>query len=219
MLLTRLQSHIPPLENGDCLDRVEFERRYTNMPAVKKAELVAGIVYMASPLRFMHAQPHAGIITWLGIYHAATPGTQLGDNATVRLNAVNEPQPDALLFCEGGPCSIDADGYVVGPPEFVAEIAGSSASYDLTTKKDVYVRNGIREYLVWQVETDRIDWWQLQAGVYVPLPVGSDGVIKSRVFPGLWLDCPALERRDLARVLAIGQQGLESPEYRTFCPR
>jgi len=94
---------IPPLENGDKLTRVEFERRYHAMPNLKKAELIEGVVYVASPLRFRsHGKPHAYIMTWLGIYEAATPGVELGDNATVLLDADNEPQPDALLRIETG---------------------------------------------------------------------------------------------------------------------
>ncbi|HAC62510.1 MAG TPA: Uma2 family endonuclease, partial [Cyanothece sp. UBA12306] len=63
---------IPPLENGDQLTRYEFEQRYQQMPDVKKAELIEGIVYMASPLRFtQHGEPHALIMAWLGGYWLA----------------------------------------------------------------------------------------------------------------------------------------------------
>ena len=91
----------PPLENGDRLTRAEFERRYEAMPEVKKAELIHGVAYMGSPVRFgKHGQPHARLLTWLGTYAALTRGVGLGDNATVRLDADTEPQPDALLRIE-----------------------------------------------------------------------------------------------------------------------
>ena len=90
---------IPPLENGEQLTRAEFEYRYEKMPNLKKAELIEGIVYMASPLRIKkHGNPHARIITWLGAYWSTTSGIDLGDICTVRLDAENEPQPDALLI-------------------------------------------------------------------------------------------------------------------------
>ena len=92
------KNSIPPLESGDQLTQVEFEQRYAQMPDVKKAELIEGVVYMASPLRIkQHGEPHASIVTWLGVYKASTPNVQLGDNCTVRLDPDNEPQPDALL--------------------------------------------------------------------------------------------------------------------------
>ncbi len=124
---------IPPLESGDKLTRAEFEQRYAAMPHVKKAELIEGTVYMASPLRItQHGDPHARIMAWLGVYWAATPGVQVGDNPTVRLDADNEPQPDALLRIEAGQSTISEDGYVEGAPELIVEIAASSASLDLT---------------------------------------------------------------------------------------
>ena len=68
------------------------------MPHHLKAELIEGIVYMASPVRAKrHARPHARIMGWLVAYEAATPGVEVLDNATVRLDIDNEPQPDALL--------------------------------------------------------------------------------------------------------------------------
>ena len=121
--LTQKQT-IPNLENGDRLTQVEFERRYS-ASTVKKAELIEGIVYMASPLRItQHGEPHAFIMGWLLLYRASTPGVQLGDNSTVRLDADNEPQPDALLRIEkGGQSIISEDGYVEGSPELIVEIA------------------------------------------------------------------------------------------------
>jgi Uma2 family endonuclease len=176
-------SRVPPLANGDRLTQIEFERRYNAMPDVKKAELVEGVVYMASPLRFEpHAEPHADLIVWLGIYKIATPGVRLGDNPTIRLDLDNEPQPDAVLLLDAtarGQSYLGEEGYVEGAPELVAEVAASSAAIDLGDKKRSYRRNGVCEYLVWQVFDRRIDWFSLQNGDYVALPLGKDGIIRS----------------------------------------
>jgi Uma2 family endonuclease len=135
------------LESGDALSeplrerlsRTEFERRYQAMPQVKKAEFIEGVVYVASPVRIRkHANPHGQMITWLGVYEAATPGVMLGDNPTVRLDLDNEPQPDALLRIDeakGGQSRISEDDYIEGAPELIVEIAASSASYDLHDKR------------------------------------------------------------------------------------
>jgi hypothetical protein len=85
------------LESGDRLSRQEFERRYQAMPQIKKAELIEGVVYMASPVRVSrHGQPHSDIMTWLGNYRSATPGVMVCDNTTVRLDAGNEPPTGCL---------------------------------------------------------------------------------------------------------------------------
>ena len=211
---------IPPLESGDRLNRYEFERRYHAMPHLKKAELIEGVVYLPAALRFRsHGQPHGRLMTWLGVYEASTPGVALGDNSTVRLDLDNEPQPDAVLMIEesaGGQARLSDDDYVEGAPELVAEIAASSATIDLHDKKRAYRRNGVREYIVWQVCEQKLDWFYLQEGEYISLPVDEDGVIRSRVFPGLWLAVDNLLAENMVRVLAVLQEGLDSPERVPF---
>lgn len=212
---------IPPLENGDKLTRHEFERRYHAMPNLKKAELIEGVVYVASPLRIKsHGEPHAYIMTWLGVYKAATPGIGFADNATVLIDTDNEPQPDALLRIEtGGQSRINKDDYVEGAPELIVEIAASSASYDLHEKLKVYRRNQVQEYLIWRVYDHQFDWFRLQQGEYIQLQPNADNIICSQIFPGLWLDKIALLRGDLGTVLAVLQQGLASPEHENFISR
>ena len=212
---------IPPLENGDKLTRHEFERRYHAMPNLKKAELIEGVVYVASPLRIKsHGEPHAYIMTWLGVYKAATPGIGFADNATVLIDADNESQPDALLRIEtGGQSRINKDDYVEGAPELIVEIAASSASYDLHEKLKVYRRNQVQEYLIWRVYDHQFDWFRLQQGEYIQLQANADNIICSQIFPGLWLDKIALLGGDLGTVLAVLQQGLASPEHENFISR
>ena len=204
----------PLLENGDRLFRPEFERRYQSMPEVKKAELIEGIVYMPSPARFKHhSLPHGMLATWLGNYQAYTRSVLVGDNATVRLDLDNEPQPDLLLLQlpeHGGQARFSEDDYVEGPPELVVEIVASSRAYDLHQKKDAYRRNGVREYLAWITEEARVVWWELRDGAFVELAPDADGLLKSAVFPGLWLDAAALLRGDLRAVLDALRGGLES---------
>lgn len=215
-----LTTHLPPLESGDRLTRQEFEHRYQTMPQIKKAELIEGVVYAASPVRMAnHGRPHAALIGWLLVYKAATPGVDLGDNATVRLDLDNEPQPDALLRIEpevGGNSCITDDDYVEGPPELIAEIAASSASYDLNDKLNAYRRNEVQEYIVWQIYENRLDWFSLQEGRYVSLQPDEAGVIRSQIFPGLWVAVNALRQGDLAQVLAVLQQGLQTAEHQAF---
>jgi Uma2 family endonuclease len=215
-------AHIPPLVAGDRLTRAEFERRYTAMPDVKKAELIEGVVYMPSPVSTdYHAAPHCDIVTWMGTYRAMTPGVQGGDNGTLRLDLDNEPQPDGFLriLPECGGRSRTVDGYTEGSPELVAEVAASSASYDLHDKLNAYRRNGVQEYVVWRVWDRAVDWFVLRNGRYQLLALTADGYYVSEVFPGLWLDPAALVRGDLARVLSVLQQGLASPEHAALVVR
>ena len=211
---------IPPLEAGARLTRSEFERRYHAMPHVKKAELIEGVVYMPSPVRYnVHGQQTGKMSVWLGTYYAATPNTGFADNATVLLDPDNEAQPDVLLRLDaavGGKSWVNAKGYLEGAPELVVEVAASTESYDMHDKLRAYRRNGVQEYIVWRVYDQQIDWFKLEAESYVPLSPDRSGVIRSQVFPGLRLDVKAMLKEDLAKVLAVLQKGLGTPEHKAF---
>jgi hypothetical protein len=211
---------IPPLRHGERLTREEFERRYSAMPHVKKAELINGVVHMPSPVRSrQHGRPHSHLHTWLGNYEAATPGVESNIDTTVRLDLGSEPQPDSMLFIDparGGQVRIGADDYVEHGPELAAEIAASSAGFDLGEKLLAYQRNRVREYIVWSVLERQLDWFVLRGDRYEPLTPDAEGVFRSAVFPGLWLDAPALLRGDLAAVLACVQKGTATAEHATF---
>jgi Uma2 family endonuclease len=208
---------IPPLENGDRLTRAEFERRYDAMPELKKAELIDGEVYIPSRVRHgRHSHPHSLLVTLLGNYETGTPGVEAGDNGSVRLDLNNEPQPDAYLIIRpehGGQVQISADDYIEGAPELVVEVVSSSASYDLGKKFNAYLRNGVREYVVWRVLDRELDWFVNRAGRFERMSPAPDGLLRSTVFPGLWLDPAALVRGDKATVKASLEQGLNSPEH------
>lgn len=212
---------IPPLRSGDHLTRDEVERRYQAMPDVNKAELIEGVVYMQSPVSAEeHGEPQFDLIGWLGVYRAHTAIVRGGTNATVRLDLDNEPQPDGYLrlLPECGGQARLVDGYVTGAPELIVEIAASSASYDLHEKLNVYRRNGVREYVVWRVWDAAVDWFVLRGGRFEPLPL-ADGIYRSEVLPGLWLDPAAVVRSDPAEVLRVLQQGLASPEHAALVAR
>ena len=201
---------VPPLESGERMTRFEFERRYeASLPSVK-AELIEGVVYVASPVSLDHGDDHSDLIAWLGAYRAITPGVRVSDNATVRLDLDNEPQPDVHLRYELSDLNRREDKYLSGAPELVAEVAASSASIDLHEKFRAYQRNGVREYIVWRVYDHAIDWFALEGGVYVRIERDEAGVVHSRVFPGLRLAVQALLDGDMERVMRE-QLGAGSP--------
>jgi len=208
------------LHEGLRLPRAEFERRSAERPDLKNVELIDGVVRMPSAVRYAsHAKPHAAIVGWLFAYAAATPGVHVVDNATLRLDGDNDLQPDAALQIDpgaGGQARVSADDYVEGAPELVAEIAASSASRDLREKLHVYRRNGVREYLVWRVPEGRLDWFELVRGAYRARAADAGGVVRSVVFPGLWLDAGAILRDDLAAVLRTLHAGVADPSHAAF---
>jgi Uma2 family endonuclease len=193
------------------------------MPGLKKAELLEAVVYMPSPVRVeQHGEPHLNLAFWLAAYKGMTNGVRGADNATVRLDLNNEPQPDALLFIDparGGQARISDDGYLENAPELVAEVAASTAAFDLRVKFETYRRNQVREYLVWRVPDQAVDWFAWRQGQYEPLGPATDGLLKSEAFPGLWLDVPALLRGDVLALFDVVRQGAATPEHAAFVAR
>ena len=206
----------PELHNGDHLGASEFWRRYQRLPKVKKAELIQGIVLMASPTRTdTHADPDGFMLGLLFTYASANPGVKSSANGTVKLGPDDIVQPDSSLRRlpeAGGRARVDAEGYLVGAPELVVEIAASSVSIDCREKKDSYRRAGVNEYLVWRTEDNAIDAWMLVEETYEPLLPEPDGTVRSRVFPGLWFDLPALLAGDAARALGTLQNGIHAAQ-------
>lgn len=211
-----------PLVGGERLDQKTFHARYENMPKHVKAELIGGIVYMSSPLRVDHGDPHGEVVTWLKIFKAATPGTRSLDNATTILSDYSEPQPDACLLIlpeYGGQTGLNEKGYILGSPELGAEISLSTEDYDLHVKLPEYEKAGMKEYIVFLPRQEQVLWFVQRGEGFEPLTPGADGILRSEFFGGLWLDPAAILRCNTNRVLEVLRHGLASPEHAQFLKR
>jgi Uma2 family endonuclease len=211
---------LPELHSGDVMSREEFHRIYEQMPEDFKAELIGGVVYVASPLKRAHGTSHIPLLAVIFAYQSATPGVECADNTTVILGEGSEPQPDIYLRilpeC-GGRSRSTADDYVDGPPELIVEVANSSRSIDLHSKREDYSRHGVLEYLVLAVKDHRFHWFDLTAaGPEIPV---DDGIIRVRNFPGLWIDVQGVLTKAHAKLMETLQRGLATPEHAAFAAR
>ena len=213
---------IPPLEPGDRLTHTEFLKRYRRMRLNIKAERIEGIVHMAAAAAVsadFHGRPHADIMGWLSVYRSLTPGVAAADNSTLFLDIDNDPQPDACLYIlpsHGGRTTMTDEGYIQGSPELIVEIAASSVSFDLGAKLNAYRRNGVLEYIVHRTYDGEIDWFVLRDGQYEKQPVDGEGLHRSEVFPGLWLDAQAMIEGNLAKALSVLQSGISCAAHAQF---
>ena len=209
---------IPPLEPGDHLDQPTFHERYEAMPPGFRAELIEGVVIVPSPVSLTHGVYHSRMMAWTAFYQSATPGTETADNTTTVLSRKNEPQPDVSLFLledRGGQMRVEGK-FLAGAPELVVEVAYSSAAYDLNDKLRAYEKAGVREYVVLVIHEREVRWFRREENKFVPLPLDTDGVFRSRVFPGLWLNAAAAIQADSAKILQTLQTGLASAEHGAF---
>jgi Uma2 family endonuclease len=207
-----------PLVEGERLDQPTFHALYEAMPPGTRAELIGGVVHMPSPLGYDHGRAHVPAIVWLSHYTEDTPGVEVLDNATTILGWKSELQPDGMLriLPDWGGQTRNEGGYVHGAPELVVEIARSTRYVDLGPKLADYERAGVQEYLVHALGPDAIFWFRQEQGSLVQIPVDEDGLYRSRVYPGLWLDPQALLQRDIRQLRAVLDLGLATPEHAAF---
>lgn len=210
---------LPSLENGDRLDQKTFHARYEAMPEHVRAQLIRGVVFMASPQKIPHGWNQSLLHRWLDEYAEATPGTLTLLNTTNILGDEDEVEPDACLLIHpdcGGQTWFDEDLYLNGPPELVGEIAWSSESIDLHLKKTAYEKGGVREYVVVALRQKKVYWFVRKRGKLKEISPGADGLLRSETFPGLWLDPAAFLNEDRKRVLEVVRSGLEDPQHAAF---
>ena len=215
--MSTVKQEMEPLRPGQRLSVQEFLRRWEAMPELKFAELIEGIVYMPSPQTSDHGRTEFRLDGWLALYVAHTPGCDGGAQSTW-LMLQSAPQPDSYLWIlpvYGGQSRIQGK-FHVGAPEWAGEICLSSAAYDLSAKKALYQKAGVQEYVAVLLEEKEIRWHRLEKGAYKLCPPTARGIYRSSVFPGLWLDGPALLRQDLPRMLQTLERGLQSTAHTTF---
>jgi Uma2 family endonuclease len=217
----------PPLVAGDRLTSAEFFERYKQMPRGVKARLIDGVVYIegvggvASPVGSKHARTTGRVGTWLGYYALRTPVVCEGDNATIDLGDPRMPQPDNMLWVLeefGG--RVHDDGKIFhGTPELIIEVAETSRSTDLGPQLRDYERAQVREYVVFALDPNEIYWHRWSNGRLEPVTPDADGIYRSLVFPGLWLDPAAFWADHRPALVATLERGLASPEHAAFVAR
>lgn len=213
--LIEQQAVTDELVAGDHLTADEFFRRWEKMPGLKRAELIDGRVYMPSPVGLTHGRSQKSSMYWLTHYETFVPQCECIDSATVIFSNKDVPQPDAFLRWRNGPTK-DINNYLNGAPELIVEVSHSTAAYDLHEKKELYARSGVKEYIVPLIGKREVLWFVLSNGVYKPLAISADGLFRSTVFPGLWLDPIALLNFDTKRLREVVDLGVNSPEFAAF---
>ncbi len=212
---------LAPLEAGQRMGQPEFHLRYEAMPPGVRCELIDGVVFMPSPVGDRHSETVFLTTLWLGRYAASTPGVKGSSEGSTALDDTIEVQPDIavrILPEFGGKPHRRGDLYR-GAPDLVVEVAMSSRSYDLGSKRAAYERAGVLEHLVILPITREISWHVLRDGRLVRIAPGPDGLYRSDAFPGLWLDPGALFDEDAAALLATLERGLASAEHGAFVAR
>jgi Uma2 family endonuclease len=173
-----------PIRQGDCT----FEEFLDLIPDGEKADLIDGVIYMASP----DNTDASDLTGWLGaILYTFVEMKGLGkvyqSRVAYRLGRKRGPEPD-LGFV---PKELEASrrrGYIDGPPALAMEIVSpESVGRDYVLKRAQYEQAGVREYWIIDPDEQRATLLVLRQGHYEEVaPV--DHVLASEVVPGFRLD-------------------------------
>jgi Uma2 family endonuclease len=208
------------LFTGQRLTQERFHALYEQTPKHFRADLVNGVVYVSSPLRNPHGRWHKRILGILCDYEEATPGVEAFINTSLIVDHGNEPQPDATLCIEpelGGASDETEDEYMTGSPEMVIEVADTSKRLDLGEKRLAYQDAGVLAYIVVNIPDRKVHLFDLKKDL--ELKPGADGVLRSQVFPGLWIGTKQFFDRSSRGCREVLEHGLASPEHARFVKR
>jgi Uma2 family endonuclease len=214
-----IHPHTPPLQNGDRLDQKTFHERYKAMPEYFRAELIGGVVCVMPPNKALHGRCKAKLVSWLAEYQDATPGTEALSACTTILGPQSEPQPDGCLLIlpeYGGQTWANDDDYLCGAPEWIGEISDGTESLHLEQKKLDYEKAGVREYMVAAIRPREIFWHVRRGGKFERVTPDGDGVFRSEMYPGLWLDAVAFLDCDSKGIHTVLREGLASSGHAAF---
>lgn len=218
-MTSSLLNYPPLIRPGDHMSLEEFLERWEQMPGLKFAELIAGTVYMPSPVFLAHMRLDSRVQGLCSVYCMKSLGVESGTNGTWLMSG-SAPQPDCAIriLPEFGGHTTVKGGLVSGAPEFVVEVCHSSRAYDLGPKLSLYQIAGVGEYLAILVEEGRFEWRILVNGSY-ELMTPDAGVYRSQILPGLWINSSAFWNEDSPTLLQTLEAGLASQEHQDFVAR
>ena len=133
-------------------------------------EIIEGVKFMAPSPGFGHVSVTANLVTTIGVHARINKlGVAIADNFDVHFPDGNLFKPDFIFVSAQKAKSLfeNPNSTLHGIPDMVAEIfSRSTMKRDLGIKKDVYERNGVREYWIINPWGENIQVYILQDGKY-----------------------------------------------------
>ena len=133
-------------------------------------EIIEGVKFMSPSPNIRHSNVIINLITAVGNYVKENKlGFLFQDNMDVHLPDGNVFRPDfAFVSAASKNLVIDnPDDRFHGVPDMVAEVFSRSTMHrDITVKKDIYERNGVKEYWIINPWSESIEVYLLRDGKY-----------------------------------------------------
>jgi Uma2 family endonuclease len=180
----------------------------------QKADLIDGVIYMASPENTDANDLFVwliGLIADFSDYHDL--GKVYGSRVAVRLDKQNAPEPD-IVFVHKDHLSRIERGGIAGACDLAVEIVSpDSVERDYEKKRKQYERYGIREYWIIDEELEKVTLYRLGPNKKYREVKPRKGELRSEVLTGFWLrprwiwQQPRRKKADVfSEILSRGQE-------------
>lgn len=182
-------------------DLIDFDLFCTLVPDGHKADLIDGVIYMASP----DSLPANSIGIFLShlidgyISEKGIAGFVYSSRVACRFDNHNGPEPD-VLYVRPERSDILEETCVRGAPDIAVEIVSRDSRHrDYNDKRQLYERAGVAEYWIIDPLQTRCEFLRLKDGRYEFIPLERNSIFRSQVIPGFWLNVDWLFVRPLPK--------------------
>ena len=174
---------------------------YALVPDRQKADLLDGVIYVASPDTY-HGDQYTNFLARLlaGFCEARDLGKVFGSRFAFRLSPHRCPEPDVAVVLASRLHLVDDHGMTGGPDVAVEVVSRDSRTRDYRDKRRIYEESGVSEYWLVDPIKGRADFLVLEAGKYQSAVLDDGSIFRSRVLPGFFLDGRWLFGEDLPKV-------------------
>ena len=170
-------------------DLVTIEEFYCLVPDGQKADLLDGVIYLASP-DTRRSDRLSGFIKFLlqGYADIRGLGEVYGSRFAFELSQFRAPEPD-IAFVRTERLHLVSERRMVGGPDIAVEIVSrDSRQRDYGEKKQLYAEAGVSEYWIVDPLQRRVEFHRLHAGHYELVPLEHNHIFRSVVLEGFWLE-------------------------------
>jgi Uma2 family endonuclease len=189
---------------------VDYETYRALVEDGQKADLIDGVIYMASPEKKVHNSLNLFIAHLIDGYTAARniEGCTFISRFSCKISEFRAPEPD-VGYVRPERVHLVQERHMLGGPDIAVEIVSrDSRSRDYGEKCELYQDAGVAEYWIIDPLKGRAEFLGLKDGIYERLPLEAKRIFRCGVIPGFWLDVEWLYEKPLPRAYHCLQQVL-----------
>jgi len=171
-------------------DLVTVEEFFRLVPDGQKADLIDGVIYMASP-DSRRANDLTGFVFYLLKGFDGSKGVGGGvqvNRYAFELTAYRAPEPD-VAYIRPERIGLAGERAMKGGPDIAVEIVSRESRHrDYGEKRGLYEQAGVEEYWIIDPLQQRVEFLVLHEGRYQLAALEENRRFRSRVLPGFWID-------------------------------